>query len=394
MGVASALLTVNSNQVLVSHSFDAASVTPGGNVNIQYELSNLNTQSTSGINFTHDLSAIIPGLTVTGLPQNDVCGTGSTISANGESISLADGEIAAQDSCQFSVNVQLPLDAQSGEFDSVINSITGAISGGLNVTSAESRSELIVLSGDIDFSKTFSTSPVSPGSEVQLIYTIANNGGNDIAGLRFTDELDSVISGLASTSIEQSDVCGLDSEISGSSQLVFTGGALAAGQNCVFSVTLLVPQDAATNQFDSTSSSLFSNALQAAAPAQASINVVFNDADLDGVADEVDNCPAMPNADQANFDNDGQGDVCDSDDDGDGLPDSYEIANGLNPFDASDQLGDLDSDNFTNLQEFEFGTNPNVPNDDDNNNGIPDIIDRQRIVPTIIVPFILEGLAE
>ena len=154
-------------------------------------------------------------------------------------------------------------------------------------------------------------------------------------------------------------------------------------------------RDRATNQFDSTSSSLFSNALQAAAPAQASINVVFNDADLDGVADEVDNCPAMPNADQANFDNDGQGDVCDSDDDGDGLPDSYEIANGLNPFDASDQLGDLDSDNFTNLQEFEFGTNPNVPNDDDNNNGIPDIIDRQRsLIPTIIVPLILEDLAE
>ncbi len=45
------------------------------------------------------------------------------------------------------------------------------------------------------------------------------------------------------------------------------------------------------------------------------------DQDNDGVADTEDNCPADANADQANFDNDGQGDVCDPDDDGDGVND-------------------------------------------------------------------------
>ena len=45
------------------------------------------------------------------------------------------------------------------------------------------------------------------------------------------------------------------------------------------------------------------------------------DADGDRVPDRVDNCPLIPNPDQADFDGDGQGDVCDDDDDDDGVPD-------------------------------------------------------------------------
>jgi hypothetical protein len=47
----------------------------------------------------------------------------------------------------------------------------------------------------------------------------------------------------------------------------------------------------------------------------------FADADVDGVADGDDNCPNTANDDQANYDNDGQGDVCDADDDNDGVAD-------------------------------------------------------------------------
>jgi len=43
----------------------------------------------------------------------------------------------------------------------------------------------------------------------------------------------------------------------------------------------------------------------------------LQDADGDGVSDNADNCPLEANVDQADFDNDGIGDVCDSDDDGD-----------------------------------------------------------------------------
>ena len=52
------------------------------------------------------------------------------------------------------------------------------------------------------------------------------------------------------------------------------------------------------------------------------------------------------------------------DSDGDGMPDVYEIANGLNPFDPTDASQDPDGDGLTNLQEYQLGTNPRVADTD------------------------------
>ena len=48
------------------------------------------------------------------------------------------------------------------------------------------------------------------------------------------------------------------------------------------------------------------------------------------------------------------------DSDGDGMPDAWEIANGLNPYDPTDAGLDPDGDGLTNLQEYKLGTNPHV----------------------------------
>jgi hypothetical protein len=45
------------------------------------------------------------------------------------------------------------------------------------------------------------------------------------------------------------------------------------------------------------------------------------DTDADGTPDLLDNCPLIPNPDQADHDGDGRGDVCDDDDDDDGFAD-------------------------------------------------------------------------
>jgi len=48
--------------------------------------------------------------------------------------------------------------------------------------------------------------------------------------------------------------------------------------------------------------------------------------------------------------------------DGDGIPDSWEIANGLNPDDPADANLDPDGDGLTNLQEYQLNTNPHDAN--------------------------------
>ena len=53
--------------------------------------------------------------------------------------------------------------------------------------------------------------------------------------------------------------------------------------------------------------------------------------------------------------------VTDADSDGDGMPDSWENDNGLNPNDPNDADIDQDGDRMTNLEEFIAGTNPNNP---------------------------------
>jgi len=59
------------------------------------------------------------------------------------------------------------------------------------------------------------------------------------------------------------------------------------------------------------------------------------------------------------FDGDGLIDLVDSDDDNDGIPDDIELLYGLNPFDASDALTDLDADGINNLAEYQNGTQLN-----------------------------------
>jgi hypothetical protein len=105
------------------------------------------------------------------------------------------------------------------------------------------------------------------------------------------------------------------------------------------------------------------------------------DRDSDTILDEADNCPDTPNKDQADLDNDGQGDVCDSDIDNDRLPNTWEEKynqdNNLNPNNAdSDSNGiqdgdeDFDNDGLTNYEEYTYGTNPN--NADTDGDGIND----------------------
>src|SRR3989344_4865546 len=89
------------------------------------------------------------------------------------------------------------------------------------------------------------------------------------------------------------------------------------------------------------------------------------DNDNDGIEDNLDNCPSVFNPDQADFDNDGLGNVCDNDDDNDGLPDN-EDPNPYNPDSDNDGVND-------NLDNCPLVSNTNQLDSD--HDGIGDVCD-------------------
>ena len=89
------------------------------------------------------------------------------------------------------------------------------------------------------------------------------------------------------------------------------------------------------------------------------------DQDRDLAFDGLDNCPVASNPGQQNFDGDADGDLCDSDDDNDGLLDSVETGTGvyLSPSNTGSNPFDTDSDDDGRLDGVEVanGWNPNDP---------------------------------
>jgi len=220
----------------LTHSFLESPVLPGSPVTIRYTLENVSpTEDATSIIFSHNLSAVLSGLAATGPPVADTCG-GTLLGTT--SLSYFGGSLMAGQSCVFDVPALVPGGASDGVYPSATGSVSATF-GGSPVVIDPSTSSLEVLGSPLSLTKEFTDDPVAPGGTVMLDFTLTNLSSSvSITDISFTDNLDAALGGLVATGLPLA-ACG--GTVSGTGLITLTGGTLAPGETCVFSVPLQVP---------------------------------------------------------------------------------------------------------------------------------------------------------
>lgn len=243
----------------LSKSFTNDPVAPGGVATLEFTLThsaNATTDATN-ITFTDDLAVTLAGLTAT-LPitPDPPCGAGSTLTGSvGDTLlTLAGGTLSPGQSCTFSLSVDVPAGAASGDHINTTSAVSATVSG-QTAMSAPASDDLKVAS--ITFAKEFIDDPVVPGEMATLRFTIENispNATDDATSIVFTDHLNAALTGLAATGGASVNTCG--GTFNGTALLIYTGGSLAIGQMCTIEVEVLVPASAADGNYLNVTSNL------------------------------------------------------------------------------------------------------------------------------------------
>ena len=212
---------------------------PGETISLLFTLENDVSEDAAISFFTDNLAGVLSGMTIVGAPTQNTCG--GTLAGNITFIQYVGGTIPANSDCVIEVDLLIPQNAADGSYPNTTSDLITTISG--QVATAPPASDVLVIDRDrLSISKSFTDDPAQPGGTVTLEYTITNlDQVNSISNIAFTDDFDSILNGLAATGLPASE-CG--GTVSGIGLLSFSGGNLAPGASCTFSVTLSVPANA------------------------------------------------------------------------------------------------------------------------------------------------------
>ena len=169
-------------------------------------------------------------------------------------VALSQGSMAAASFCTVAVDVIAASVGTTGLTTSELTAVTGLS----QINSGRSAGTLTVRPVDpINLGAFFVGDPVAPGGTLTLAFTITNYDRNFPAtDIAFTDDLSAALSGMVRLGGTISDVCGPGSQLSGTSLLTLTSGALPAGGTCTFNVQLQIPAATTPGTYVLTSSSI------------------------------------------------------------------------------------------------------------------------------------------
>jgi len=156
-------------------------------------------------------------------------------------LSVTVASLAAEASCTFDVTLQVPAGTASATYPNLTSPVVATLDGS-TVAFDPAADGLIVDANLLQLTKDFTDDPANPGGTVTLEFTLTNLSASEtITAIAFTDDLDAALTGLASESGPQMDVCGAGSQLDGTSVLSFSGGTLGSGVSCTFGATLRLP---------------------------------------------------------------------------------------------------------------------------------------------------------
>ncbi|MEM9558591.1 MAG: thrombospondin type 3 repeat-containing protein [Acidobacteriota bacterium] len=262
-GKASATLTVVAERLTLVKRFVDDPVGAGETATLEFTLQNLDRRNTAtGITFTDDLDAMLPGAVAAGLPSADPCGSGSTLSGT-SLVTLSGGTLPAEGSCTFSVTVDVPAGAADGVYTNVTSAVSGTAGGAPILGSAATDALFVQVAPTL--TKSFTPDLAGGGDVVSLEFTIENPSATATAtDLAFTDNLGAFLSGVTVGALPAPGFCGAGSTAfvsapGGEQTLQVFGAQLAPGGSCTFAVDLTVPTSGATGALTNTTSQLTGN---------------------------------------------------------------------------------------------------------------------------------------
>jgi hypothetical protein len=218
----------------ITKAFGAASILLNASTSLTFNISNPNTSlALTGIAFTDTLPAGLQVATPNGL--TNTCGGTATAAAGSGSISLSGGSLAANASCTIAVNV-------TGVAAGVQNNTTGPISSTESGAGATSNTATITVIGPPSIAKAFGAASIQLNATTTLSFTITNpNATVALTGVGFGDTLPAGLTIPNPNGLTGS--CGAGTittgTVSGFSVVNLSGGTIAAGGSCTFSVNVV-----------------------------------------------------------------------------------------------------------------------------------------------------------
>ncbi len=230
---ASATLTVGTPTPTITKAFGASTIFLNGTTSLTFNITNPNATPLTGLSFIDTLPAGLRVATPNALVST--CGGTTTAVAGSSSISLTGGTLAGNASCSISLKVV-------GVAAGLQLNTTGPISSNESGAGGTSNTASITVVGPPGITKAFGAPSINLNGTTTLTFTITNpNPTVALTGVRFADILPEGI--LLANPNGLTGSCGAGKIFIGStfgfSLIDLSGGTIAAGGSCTFSVNVV-----------------------------------------------------------------------------------------------------------------------------------------------------------